>query len=264
MTDEIAPEVAQTSPEPEESSTPATDETVAAQETDSPPEPAEPKRSRAEERITGLVGDVHALKQAAEYWRVRALDNLEPSKPAVQPVSRPTLEDSDHDQERFATAMTDWAVDQATSAAKTQVDETLRLRAAEDEQATIKAQWQDKSEEFAEKHADFHDVIANPTIPISKDMADVFMESDMGPAIAYHFGKNPDIAARISRMTPRKMALAIGRLERDLTSPKPQPTRAPTPPTPVGGQQPDTDIAIMPIDDWMKHERERLYGKGRK
>ena len=265
MADDIAPEVAPTSPGPEESSTPAPDQTVAATEPDSPPETAEPKRNRAEERIRGLNSDVHALREVGEYWRNRALEGLTPSVETTQPAAKPpTLEDCDHDTEVFVKRTADWAVKQAEGAAKQQVDESLRLQAVKSEKAAIQDQWLDRSAKFAETHKDFTEITTNPTVQISKDMADIFMESDLGPAIAYHLGQNPDEAARISRMTPRKMTLAFGRLEQNLSSPKPQPTNAPNPPKPVGGQQPTIDPSGLSIDDWVVKRREELRQQGRR
>jgi hypothetical protein len=266
MTDEIASEVAETSPEPEESSTPAIEETQQAEGPDSPPADAdEPKRSRAEERIAELVAERAAAKEAGEYWRELAISlQNQPAEPA-KPDLKPTLEQFDHDPEKYALAVADWTVKQSAGVAKAQVAEAIKAQASENEQAALKASWDERSAKFMESNPDFQAVISNPAIPISKDMADVFMESDQGPAIAYHLGKNPDVAARISRMPPRKMTLAIGRLERDVAASKPKPTKAPTPPSPVGGQQPSADIADMTIEEFMaKRNSEDIRVTGRR
>ena len=62
------------------------------------------------------------------------------------------------------------------------------------------------------------------------------------------------------------MALAIGRLENEVSKPthKPQPTNAPQPPNPVGGQQPSADPLNMDMDEWMAHRREELRQQGRR
>lgn len=278
MTDEIAqeaaqaptpPEDAQSSPEPEESSTPAPEQTVA--EPESPPETDEPKKSRASERIAELVAERTAAKEYGEYMRqeVVSLQSQLAGKQLPQETAtpKPKLEDFEFDQDKWATAFSDWSVKEASKVAEAQVNKTLREQETANEQAVIQATWQQKSEEFAEENPDFTTVTSNPSLPITKDMAAVFMESEKGPEIAYHLGKNPTEAARISRMSPRKMAMAIGRLENEVSklAPKPQPTSAPEPPTPIGGQPPGQKLENIPeMDDWMVARREELRAKGRR
>ena len=261
MPEDLAPEVAQTSPEPEDSSTPALEKTVAAQSPDSPPADAEPQRNRASERIAELVAERTAAKEAAEYWRGVATQNTSTPEPTAQPTPQPTLEQFDHDTDKWAAAYSVWSDQRVQAVAKAQVGQAMREQDAANEAEASRARWQDKSSDFAEKHPDFAAVVGNPTLKITQDMLSVFQDSEKGPDIAYHLGKNPDVAAKLARLPKNKMALAIGRLERDISTPKPQPTNAPEPPTPIGGQAPETDIANMEIDDWMAHEKARLREK---
>ena len=265
MPEELAPDVAQTSPEPEESSTPAIEQTVAADEQDSPPETAEPKRSRAEERIAGLVAEKAAAKEYGNHFReaytdleakYRALQDQAPE--TVSDASQPTLEQFDHDTDKWAVAYSEWSKGQAKSVAEKAVAKAILNQRNVDEVEAKERVWVDRSSKFAETHPDFASVAGRRELPINAAMANIFKESEKGPEIAYHLGNNPDVAARISRMSAGKMAMALGRIESELTS-KPQPTKAPAPPTPVGGQQPTVDLADMSIDEYMKHESARLY-----
>lgn len=257
------PEDAESSPAPDESSSQEADQTVA--EPDSPPEPA---KSRAAERITGLLGDNKALREYGEHMRqevVRLTEARQPL-PTETVIPRPKLEDFDHDNDKWAEAFSDWSVKEASKVAEAQVTRTLSQQTAANEQAAKQVVWQDKSAEFAEKNPDYYTVTSNPALVINKDMADIFMESDAGPAIAFYLGKNPDKAAKISRMKPRQMALAIGRLENEVSeSLKPQPSKAPQPPTPIGGQPPGQKLEDIPeINDWMAQRREEIRAKGRR
>ena len=264
MPEDLAPEAAQASPEPEDSSTPALETTVAAQSPDSPPADAEPQRNRASERIAELVAERTAAKEAAEYWRGVATQNTSTPEPTAQPTPQPTLEQFDHDTDKWAAAYSVWSDQRVQAVAKAQVGQAMREQVSVNEAEASRARWQDKSQDFSEKHPDFETVISNPALKITPDMLSVFQDSDKGPDIAYHLGKNPDIAAKIARLPRNKMALAIGRLERDLSTPKPQPTNAPQPPNPVGGQQPTVDPGEMGIDDWIDHRREELRQQGRR
>ena len=267
MPEDLAPEAAQASPEPEDSSTPALETTVAAQGPDSPPADATPKRDRRQERIAELVAERTAAKEYGEYMRrevVSLQEKLAGNQATVniaQPNPQPTLEQFDHDTDKWAAAYSVWSDQRVQAVAKAQVGQAMREQDAANEAEASRARWQDKSSDFAEKHPDFETVISNPALKITPDMLSVFQDSDKGPEIAYHLGKNPDVAAKLARLPRNKMTLAICRLERDISTPKPQPTNAPEPPTPIGGQAPETDIGNMEINDWMAHEKARLREK---
>ncbi len=272
MTDELAQEVAETSPSPEDAEssqeTSPEEKTVAA-EPDSPPESAdsdsETPKPRSQKRIEQLSGDNAALRDYGEYWRRQALATQAPAPAPLQPIPKPTMEQFDHDPDRFAEATVDWATRQATSAAETAVKTQLDVQAKADRQAALLVKWEDHSAKFAEAHPDYHAVVTNPTIQLTTGMIEVMAESEKGPDMAYHLGLNPAKAARIARMSTVQQAAAIGRLEAEVSkpAPKPQPTSAPTPPTPVGGQQPTVDVMNLPIDDYMATERARLFEKRR-
>ena len=261
-------EVAETSP-PEDAESSIEDsspqETVA--EPDSPPETDEPKRSRAAERITELVAERTAAKEYGEYMRqevVRLQTQITGTQlPQETIVPKPKLEDfQDHDD--WATAFSDWSVKEASKVAQAQVNKTLRQQTTANEEVRAQARFQERQEEFVKDHSDYFTIIQNPTLKINQEMVDVFKESEQGPAIVYHLAKNPDVSAKISRMKPRQMALAIGRLENEVSKPthKSQPTNAPAPLNPVGGQQPSVDLVNMDIDEYMAHRREERRAKG--
>lgn len=271
MTDEIAQEAAQapTSPEDAESSqaTP-TSEAVAA-EPDSPPDAdpeSEPQKPRAQERIEQVIAERNAAKEYGEYWRQQALANVAPAPTPKEPTPQPSLEQFEYDQDKFAKATVDWATEQATAAAAKAVETQLDVQAKATRQADLQVKWEDRAAKFAETNPDYHAVVTNPTIQLTAEMVEVMAESEKGPDIAYHLGMNPDKAARIARMSTVQQAAAIGRLEAEVSkpAPKPQPTSAPEPPNPVGGQQPGASPADMDIDEWMDHRNAETRAAGRR
>ncbi len=278
MTDEIAPEVAETSLTPDDAeviqdSAPAPEAPVEASP-DSPPEPAESDseapKSRAQIRIEQLstkakdaeIGQQAAL-EAAEYWRNKALETPA-EKPKEDP--RPTLKGSEFDQDKFAEALTDWTGREVGRQTASQVAKALDGQAAKGEEEAVRAQWLERSAKFSADHEDFEAIAYAPTLPLTKHMFSVIQELEKGPEIVYHLGKNVDIAARISRMKPPQQAAAIGRLEAELSkpAPKPQPSNAPSPPNPVEGIQPASgNIWDLPINDWHKARKEQIRAKRR-
>ena len=276
MTDDIAPDVAETSPSLEDAqSSPAPDtssnqdvvKTVA--EPESPTEIADPEseapKQRAKERIEQVIAERNAAKEYGEYWRQEALRKETPAPVVKQPTPAPTMEQFDHDPEKWAQAHTKWAEERATSLATVAVKTQLDVQAKANRQADLQVKWNERAAKFAEDHPDYQATVSNPTIKLTTEMVEAMAESELGPDIAYNLSKDPAKAARISRMTPVQQATAIGRLESEVNkpAPKPQPTSAPEPLTPVGGQQPTMDIMKLPIDDYMAQERARLFEKRR-
>lgn len=96
--------------------------------------------------------------------------------------------------------------------------------------------YQARVEVAATKYPDYAQVTGNPNLPITPAMAEVIMDSDHGPDLAYHLGKNPSEAAKIAQLNPASQAAALGRLEAQITAPKALKTPASAPVQPVGGK----------------------------
>lgn len=72
-----------------------------------------------------------------------------------------------------------------------------------------------------EKYADFDEVVANPSVPISDAMMTVMMAIDGGHEVSYHLGRNPAEAARIYRLPPSSQAREVAKLAKQLATPAP-------------------------------------------
>lgn len=97
--------------------------------------------------------------------------------------------------------------------------------------------WEAFSESEAiarQKYADYDAVTRNKAVPITSEIVELAMDSDVGPELVYHLGKNPQEADRIAALPPKRLAVEIGRLEAKLTAPKPIVTPPPDPVTPIG------------------------------
>lgn len=71
---------------------------------------------------------------------------------------------------------------------------------------------------------------------ISPVAVDFLADSEAGPRIAYHLGKNPTLANRIYRMQPVQQAVELTRLEAKLSAPPARrSTQAPKPPRTISG-----------------------------
>lgn len=112
-------------------------------------------------------------------------------------------------------------------------------------QQAVAAAREDLSSTGSEKYPDFEEVVFDDGVKISPAMRDaIFALDDVGiqADVAYHLGKNPKEALRISKLPPLRQIAEIGKLELKVqTTPPKRPSAAPAPVSPVGGGKTSTD-----------------------
>lgn len=123
----------------------------------------------------------------------------------------------------------------------------------------------ERQAKFAESHDDYEDVIEND-LPMSDIMFGAVVEEEVGPALAYHLAKNPELNNKIYNMTPTDQIKAIMRLIVKLESDDEplkeekvvvKKVKQPEPATPVGGRQaPKIDVTKLSFK-----ERERQFAR---
>ncbi len=266
------------SPDEVQGTVPATDETAApveqetatpvetkeaepAEETkgeeDAPVEETKRKRS-AKERVEKMAREKRAAVNEAQQLRER-LKRYEDQK-TPDPAKYDDLDQLEADRA-------------ASAAAKVRKAEVEHEVTDADERATSarQAEWAARVTEFKDEAPDFEQVVfQNAQLPISATMAEILMDADSGPQVAYYLGKNPVEAAQIAGQNEREQALAIGRIEGRLnTKPVRRTTQAPEPVKTVSGNSPGavSDIAKMDMKTYAAHmnklEAERLKEQGR-
>jgi hypothetical protein len=242
---------------------------TAAQETDAGTQRR--KKPGVHERIDELTREKHDARREAEdarrerdHWREQAQRGLQPkeqpqpAQAAEKETGEPTLESCDFDQAKF---QREWYAYQRTQE---------RKQEAEQQRAKTFA---DKESAFRAEHPDYDAVARNPALPITQQVAEVILETDDPPAIAYYLGQNPEEAAAIAQMTPHQIGRAIGRIEAKLSAPpasdaprQPEPktvTKAPAPVTTLSGspavKKSYEDMSPKEYDEQRRKER---AGKG--
>lgn len=96
--------------------------------------------------------------------------------------------------------------------------------------------YQARAEAASAKYPDFAQVAYGNHWNPTPAMIETIMDSDLGPEIAYHLGKNPSEAVRISQLSPASQARELGRIEATISAPKPAVKTAPKPVNPVGAK----------------------------
>lgn len=236
----------------------------------SPTASDEGRRKPAAQRIEEVVAEREALREAAEFWRQRAIAGLTTPPAAATPAPTaepealgppPKLADFEHDTDRWAEAHAQWTAKKLELEVSARVAKAVEATQAATAQSQVKAQWEQRAAQYAKNHPDFMAVVSNPRLPITDVMTEIIVASEHGPALAHHLGLHPDKAARIARMSPTQAAAALGRLEAEIGAahrkptppPTKQTTRAPEPPTPVNaGSSPSTKrYEDMTIDEYV-------------
>lgn len=216
-------------------------------------------------KLTRKAGDAERTAREAQLERDLLLERLRHyEQPKADPApkaenGKPTLEQFDYDQDAYLEALADWRVDQRLTAER----EKAEQQKAEQQTRERFRSLAEKEAAFAAEHPDYEDVAKDPSVPITPVMAEVIMESDIAPAIAYYLGQHVEEAASIAQMTPAAAGRAIGRIEASLSAPVSAPgqpprkvTQAPPPVTTLNSAAPISK-SLEDIKDMDEYAAER-------
>lgn len=243
---------------------------------------AEPEVSAAES--SPAVNDADEITRAAKgvgkrideltrNWREaerREAALLEMLKTREQPKADPvpvqseaikTLADFEFDDAKYQAYIFETAQKRSVEAARRELEAERERRT----KAQRDASFQVRSQEFAKTAEDYEDVtIRNVRLPITDAMAEVIKESEEGPALFYHLGKNPDVAAKIAQLPPIVAARELGKIEaklafeREKAKEKPV-SKAPQPAPKIEGGNPaftikpdSADSDALSDEDWTR------------
>lgn len=212
----------------------------------------EPKpRRRASDRISQLT----AQRREAEARAAQAERDLQELREYLSQQVDPNLEFED--PARF----TQETVRRALAEQRAHDSQVGYQRASEQRIEADRAMFMERLEEVRDTMPDFETVVMNnPNLPIDADMVSFFAESEVGPQIAHHLGKNPSIAHRIAAMPPAQKGIELARLEAKLATPPPKrTTKAPPPPRAIQATGPagTFDPQRSSVDDF----KALIYGK---
>lgn len=178
-----------------------------------------------------------ALREKAEAEKERErlaaeVERLKTSKTAAE--GKPKLEDFDSDEEYFD-ALTDWKWEQRELKVKAEREKEEQTQTKQKAEQTFKETVVSVNTAGEAKYEDYTETIsALPPEVMDVELAQAIFETDAPEDIAYHLGKNPKEAAKISKLSPLKKAIALGKIEARLATKTT--TSAPPPIKPVKGK----------------------------
>lgn len=192
----------------------------------------------AQKKIDELTKHRRTAETEAEFWKQQAIskelnqpsgDNQEHSKQEVQNFEDPNAPKVDDYQDYgdYIKAATDYAVNKALS--EKQKLETTKNRVNKFKTSLL---------DFGKDKPDFKEVVFNPGNYFNHVMMETMMDSQHGPELAYHLGKNPEEANRIYHLPPVAAIREMAILEHKLFNNVPKPnhiTQTPQPIEPISG-----------------------------
>lgn len=237
-------------------------------EAGSPPaaeEDSENKTDPFQKRIDKLTESFRESERSADDLRVandRLKQELADRPKPVEP--RKTLADFDHDTEAYA----DYRFDLADKNAEVAADKRFARHQGEQKADVVQSEHANREKVFAKTVDDYQSVAYADDLKISPTMAQEIRESEIGPEVVYHLGKNPDIASEISRMPPnaaiREMTLLGGRLQVEMSKKGDTVSKAPPPPAKIKGSAASLSVSTtdsksdkMSDADWFNAEEKR-------
>lgn len=211
---EVAPEaVAGQGPEADE-------EEEVETEAETAETPAKPKKKRT---LQGRFNEVTAEKYALQSERDRLARELEEARkgPKAPAPTQTPVDDRIFDETGAEITLEGCDFDSALYQRKLAKAEARNLleseRKAAKQQEVVKG-WEDRLATFSVDRPDSREVIfKNPLAEFyPQDMQEYLIESDMGPALAYHLGQNLNVTDALIRMEPRSRDRALAKLEASL------------------------------------------------
>lgn len=206
--------------------------------------PNDGKKKGFQDRISEVVAQRKAAETKAEDAERRAAE-LEAKLKVMEARPTPSEEKARPqrfafaDDEQFIDALAEWKADQAISKRE------AAQREAQEKEATaqVMAAFQKRQTKVMAEIEDYADVIGQSKVQLPTHITDAIYEGKAGPLLAYYFAKNPDEAARFSRMRPATALMELSDLGKELlasdepasvTNSKPvEVSKAPRPITPV-------------------------------
>jgi hypothetical protein len=202
------------------------DETPDGDESTADTEPKKPAKG-VQKRLDELTRLRKDAERDRDHWRELAMRQTQPVPQAEPQQAAPPRQDQFDSYEDFEAARIEYAVEQRLKTA----------REIEQRESALRS-FQGRVEAVRDKLPDYDLYVGDPTLTITPLMAEVIRESEVGPEVAYHLGKNRSEAQRIAALPPHRQAAELGRLEAKLSmeqsppNPNPRPNPRNVPPAP--------------------------------
>ena len=214
-----------------------------------------------QKRIDRLTQEKYRLRAELEFLRSQQQQpqSQQQAPQTEQQTQAPKLEQYGSIEE-YLEALADFKASQKFDQVSKERQAKESQSRQQQEAAKLHEGYAKQTEQARQAYDDFDEVVENPSLPITKAMAEAIMRSNNGADVAYYLGKNPDQAARLANLDPFSAAVEIGRIAATVVRPQPRKaSNAPPPIQPVGARAtPVTDPDKMSTDEWLKWRNGQL------
>ena len=199
------------------------------------------KREKGQEvnkRFSELTGQIKDLQR--QLAAKSGADAQAEKPPEAKPT--PATADVEPDPEKYTDYnayqrdLVRWEIRQER---KAEAEQAKKAEAAR-EQQTRASRWTDQVSAARSTHADFETVALNPNLPITGTMAAAITDSEVGASILYQLGQNPELAAKISKMSEVAAIREIGKIEASIAA------AAAPPPEDPDTEETEADVEPVP------------------
>lgn len=230
-------------------------------------EPDEPKKTKYQSRIDRLTAERYEAEARARVEAERRaqleyeLAQVRQGPPPPAPVDREPQRGEFEDDDAYIAALVSYRTRKEVEPVLAAVQQHIEAARQEQVRAEALRAYHERIAAARSELADF-DEVTSRDLPVSAVMADVIVQSPVGPHLSYYLGSHPEECERLAKLPPIVAAREMGALEARLgaatTGTSPGATSrsiAPPPVKPVGGA-PTT--ATVPLDRVSFSEFERI------
>lgn len=227
-------------------------------------------------RLNKITWQREEAKRLAESEKARAdrlqavldkmLDSEKKPEPKKEPEpkkpnGKPRAQDFDNDED-FFDALTDWKIEQREAAVEQKRAEKAKADELTNRQKAFVSRRDEVNTAGIDKYDDYEQIVFSlPGEVMNVQLAEALFETENAHDIAYYLGKNPEEAAKIAKMSVRKQAIALGKLDAKLSStpaaPAKKTSNAPPPLKPLKGKaEKKINIDELSVDEFIRLRNE--------
>jgi hypothetical protein len=258
--EEIAQTGAEVVPEVEVKAEAGSEATTEQPET---PKAEQPRDEKGKFVPQERVNEITRARREAERERDALRHELEQARanqpaPQAQSADVPKLEDFQFDLGKWGRAV----ADHARNAAR----QEFQSREVQHTQQQVFRAYAERAQEYSKTAPTFNDDVAalDRVVNYHPAVVDAIASSEYGPQVTHYLSQHLDEADRLARLPPHLAAVQIGRLEAQVSAPKPKPvTNAPNPvPTVGGGSHSSKDPDRMSDAEFSAWRRRQIAQRG--
>jgi hypothetical protein len=184
--------------------------------------PEDPLQKRTEDPVQKRINIAVKKQRVAERERdflksslTRAEEELSQLKSKLSVEDKPNREDFEEVSE-YAEAVAIWAAKK-----EVQIKEEAEKKAEVDNSVkqskeTMYSALDDALDAGRTKYEDFDTVALNSELQMTEDLVETILDSEIAEEIMYYLGKNPDESADLSKLSPRRAAREVTKIEAKL------------------------------------------------